>query len=387
MNWRNYVRSHLPPLHVSAEREIEIIEELAVQLESTYERARQRGLDDDGAMRLAIAEVPDWTAFARTLGTIERPDVPPPPAGGGAGGLMTGFRQDIRYAWRALVRAPGFAAVAIITLALGIGATTIVYSIVDGILLRPLPIGDANRVMLVRETFNGQDGSFSWPNFLDTRDRQTSFERFAAWRGLTANLTGVDQPRRLNVRHTTWDLLATLGVSPILGRDFTAADDRTDAERTAIVSYAFWQRELGGSADAIGRQIMLDETPVTVIGVMPQGFTIAREEDAFLTIGANIGPAAQMYAGRGNHFGIVAIARLKPGASVEGANAEIASIARQLEQEHPATNSGNSASVRPLVEVLVGTARSMLYVLLGARRKWRSADRSGRRGGALPGRC
>ncbi len=367
MHWRDYVRSHLPPLHVSAERELEIIEELAAQLESTYERGRARGLSADDASRLAIAEVPDWAALARTLGTIERPYVQPPAAGGGSGGgFMTGFQQDLRYAWRALRRAPGFAAVAIITLALGIGATTIVFSIVDGILLRPLPIAEPERVMLARETFNGQDGSFSWPNFIDTRERQTSFERFAGWRGLTANLTGVDRPRRLNVRHTTWDLLAVLGVRPVLGRDFTADDDKPGAERTAIVSYAFWQRELGGAADAIGRRIMLDEAPVTVIGVLPQGFTIAREEDAFLTIGAHIEIAAQMYAGRGNHFGIAAVARLKPGVSMEAANAELVAIARQLEQQYPATNSGNSASVRPLFEVLVGTARPMLFVLFGA---------------------
>jgi putative ABC transport system permease protein len=366
MDWRRYVRSHLPPLAVSAEREIEIVEELAGQLESTYQRARSGGAADDQAMRLAIAEVPDWAAFARTVHTIEHPHVQPPAAGAGSGGLMTGFIQDIRYAWRALTRAPGFAAVAIVTLALGIGATTIVYSIVDGILLRPLPIADPDRVMFVRETFNGQDGSFSWPNFLDTRERQTSFERFAGWRGLTANLTGVDEPRRLNVRHTTWDLLATLGVRPALGRDFTAADDKPGAARTAIVSYAFWQRQMGGTPEAIGRQIMLDESPVTVIGVLPQGFTVAREEDAFLPIGPASELAAQMYAGRGNHFGIGGIARLKPGVGIEAANAEMVSIARQLEQQYPATNSGNSASVRPLFDVLVGTARPMLFVLLGA---------------------
>jgi predicted permease len=366
MDWRRYVRSHLPPLAVSAEREIEIVEELAVQFESTYERARARGVTNDEATRIAQAEVPDWAAFARTVGSIERRHVQGPVAGAGPGGIMTGFIQDVRHAARALKRAPGFAAVSIITLALGIGATTIVYSIVDGILLRPLPIADPDRVMLVRETFNGQDGSFSWPNFLDARERQTSFERFAGWRGLTANLTGVDEPRRLNVRHTTWDLLATLGVRPALGRDFTADDDKPGAARTAIVSHAFWQREMGGTPDAIGRQIMLDESPVTVIGVLPQGFTIAREEDAFLPIGPASELAAQMYAGRGNHFGIVAIARLKPTVEAEAANAEMVSIARQLEQQYPATNSGNSASVRPLFEVLVGSARLMLYVLLGA---------------------
>jgi putative ABC transport system permease protein len=366
MNWRGYVRSQLPPLTVSPEREIEIVDELASQLEAIYDRARAKGLSDGDAQQLAFNEIPDWTAFAQSVGRIERPFRQSPAPGAGSGSLMSGIIQDIRYALRALARAPGFAAVSIVTLALGIAATTIVYSIVDGILLRPLPIADGERVMLARETFNGQDGSFSWPNYLDFRDRQTSFERFAAWRGLTANLTGVDQPRRLNVRHMTWDLLATLGVRPAIGRDFTPDDDKAGAERTAIVSHALWQRELGGSADAIGRRIMLDEAPVTVIGVLPQGFTVARDEDVFLTIGAHIEVAKMMYAGRGNHFGIAAIARLKPGTDVQTANAEMVSIARQLEQEYPATNSGNGASVRPLFEVLVSTARPMLYVLLGA---------------------
>lgn len=367
MNWRHYVRSQLPPLHVSAERELEIVEELAVQLESTFERARARGASEDEARRQAMTEIPDWAAFARTVGTIERPYQQRPAAGAGSGGFMTGLIQDIRYALRALRRAPGFAAVSILTLALGIAATTIVYSIVDGILLRPLPIVDPDRVLLARETMEDGEMSLSWPNFQDWRSRQTSFERFAGWRGLTANLTGVDQPRRLNVRHVTWDLLATLGVNVMLGRDFTAADDQFGVERTAIVSYVFWQRELGGTPEAIGRRINLDESPVTVIGVMPRGFTIAREEDIFLPFGTYADPSrTSMYSGRGNHFGLVAIARLKPGVTPASAKAEMASLARQLEQEYPATNSGNGGTAAPLFETLVGTARSMLYVLFGA---------------------
>ena len=368
MNWRAYVRSHLPPLDVSAEREHEIIEELAVQLEATFDRARANGEDDDAAMTRALAEVPDWNSLARTLGRIERPHVQAPAAGAGSGGPMSGLIQDLRYALRALKRAPGFAAVSIVTLALGIAATTIVYSIIDGILLRPLPITDPDRVMLARETSpNGSDMSLAWPNYLDWRTRQTSFESFAVWRGLTANLTGVDQPRRLNVRHVTWELLSTLGVAPALGRDFTAEDDRPGVPRTAIVSHGFWQRQMGGTTDALGRQIMLDETAVTVIGVLPRDFTIARDEDIFLPVGTFLeGPVLQMYNGRGNHFGFAAIGRLKPGVSVETARAEIVSIARQLEQEYPNTNSGNGATVRPLFDVLVSDARPMLYVLLGA---------------------
>ena len=279
---------------------------------------------------------------------------------------MTGLIQDIRYALRALRRAPGFTAVSIVTLALGIAATTIVYSIVDGILLRPLPIADPDRVMLAREATDGGDMSFSVPNYLDFRARQTSFAQFAAWRGLTANLTGIAEPRRLNVRHVTSDLLSTLGVNVMLGRDFTPGDDKFGVDRTAIVSYAFWQRELGGTPAAIGRSINLDESPVTVIGVLPPDFTVARVEDVFLPFGTYNDPKNGMYAGRGNHFGLAAVARLKPGVDPATANAEMVAIARQLEQEYPNTNSGNSASARPLFETLIGTARPMLFVLFGA---------------------
>ncbi len=368
INWRCYVREHLPPLQVSAERESEIVDELAGQLEATFERARGGGASESEARQRALAEVPDWDSLARTLGRIERPHTQPPAIGAGSGGLMTGLLQDLRYALRALRRAPGFAAVAIVTLALGIAATTIVYSIVDGILLRPLPINDADRVMLSRETSpDGSDMSLAWPNYLDWRTRQTSFESLAAWRGLTANLTGIEQPRRLNVRHVTWELLSTLGVTPAHGRDFTPADDQPGVARTAIVSHGFWQRQLGGTAEALGRQIMLDETPATVIGVLPRDFTIAREEDILLPVGTFLeGPVLAMYNGRGNHFGFAAIGRLKPGVSVDTARAEIVSIARQLEQEYPNTNSGNGATVRPLFDVLVSDARPMLYVLLGA---------------------
>ncbi len=149
-DWRRYVREHLGPLKGSPEREIEIVEELAAQLDATYSRARSSGASEADAIARAEAEVPNWQDLARTLERIERPYVPTPALGAGTGGFMTGFIQDFRYAVRALARAPGFSAVAILTLALGIGATTIVYSLVDGILLKPLPIADPDRVVLAR---------------------------------------------------------------------------------------------------------------------------------------------------------------------------------------------------------------------------------------------
>lgn len=366
MDWRTYVRSHLPPLAVSPEREIEIVEELAGQLEATYQRARANGVTDREAMARAEAEVPDWSALARTLGLIERPYLQPPVAGAGQGGLMTGLVQDLRYAVRAIARTPGFAVVSIATLALGIAATTIVYSLVDGILLRPLSIAEPDRVVLAREFIRGNEDSVSWLNFLDWRARATSYEQLAAWRGVPSNLTGVAQPRRLQSRQMTANLLTVLGVKPMLGRDLSEEDDKPGVPRTALVSYGFWQRELGGAASAIGRQLSVDEVPVTVVGVLPPSFTVARQEDLFMPFGNFVDASMPMFQLRGNHFGLAAVGRLKPGATVESANAELVSIARQLEQEYAATNAGNSAIVRPLFEALVSSSRPMLFVLLGA---------------------
>jgi predicted permease len=364
--WRRYVRSHLPPLHVSAEREIEIVDELAAQLDATYTRARSGGAGDSESMARAEAEVPNWQELARAVERIERPHRSESAPGAGTGGFMTGFIQDVRYALRALARAPGFSAVAIVTLALGIGATTIVYSLVDGVLLRPLPIRDPERVVLARTLSSDKsEMSVSFPDFQDWVARAKSFESLAAWRGFPSNLTGMGQPRRIFVRQVTANLFSVLGVRPILGRDLTAADDQPGVDRVCLVSYGFWQRELGGDASAIGRRIMLDETPVTVIGVLPADFTIAREEDAFMPFSNFLRPGSFMY-GRGNHFGLAAIGRLAPGATVESARAEIETLSRQLAQEHPDTNSGQSGTVRLLFDVLVSDARRMLWILLGA---------------------
>lgn len=365
MDWRRYVRTHLPPLEMPAEREAEMVEELAIQLSATYERELARGATDAEARAAADAEVPDWQALAHTLTRIERPYVEPAAAGAGTGGFMTGLVQDIRYALRALARAPGFTAIAVLTLALGISAATIVYAMVDGILLRPLPIHEPERVVLTRELIDGNEVSISWPNFLDWRERAASFEQLAAWRGITTNLSGFGEPRRLMARQVTANLFSVLGVAPILGRDLTAADDQPGVGRVCLVSYGFWQQQLGGDPAAVGRRIILDEVAVTVIGVLPPSFTVARIEDIFLPFGNYLTPGSFMLL-RGNHFGLAGIGRLKPGVSVTEANAEVAGLARQLELEHPATNSGNGGIARPLHDVLAGPARPMLLVLLGA---------------------
>ncbi|MGE3274468.1 MAG: ABC transporter permease [Vicinamibacterales bacterium] len=377
MDWRAYVRRHLPPLAIPAERETEIVEELAQQLEGAYDAARARGADEAGARAAASAEVPDWPALARTLERIERPlasRIPPPlrptpdsPAlGAPTGGPMTGLLQDVRYAVRALRKAPGFAAMAIATLALGIAATAIVYSLVDGVLLRPLPFRDPDRVVLVRETTNTGGGmSVAWPNFLDWQARATSFESIGGWAGYPINLTDVDRPERLLGRYVTANLFDVLGVRPALGRTFVGDDDRYGAEPVVIISDRLWRTHFGGDPGMLGRQLRLDDIPTTVVGVLPSSFSINQPDDVFLPVGQLMSPDSYRRQ-RANHWGLSAIARLKPGVPVEQARAEMDALAAQLAAEHPESNSGNGAMLLQLHELLVQDVRPMLLVLLAS---------------------
>jgi putative ABC transport system permease protein len=365
MDWRDYVRAHLPPLDVRPEREVEIVEELAIQLEGTYERARREGATDEQAEAQATDEVPDWRALADTLGGIEHAPPHRPVAGHHAGGMLTGWANDVRYACRVLAQAPFFLAAALCTLGLGIGAVTIIYSLVDGLLLKPLPIHEPDHVVLARSlTATGDEIAFSWPDFLDVQARAQSFESLAAWRGGPANLTGLGQPRRILVRQVTWNLLRVLGVAPVIGRDFTETDDAWGRERVCLISYRLWQQQFGGDVDVIGRSLMLDDRPVTIIGVLPAGYDVARLEDAYLPFGNFIVPNGPIMF-RGNHSGLAAIGRLRPGVTVDEARAEMALIAAQLEQEHPSTNAGQSATAVLLSEVLIRDTRPALALLLG----------------------
>jgi putative ABC transport system permease protein len=365
-DWRDDVRRRLSPLGTRPEREMEIVEEIASQLEAAYIAALSRGAPEADAVEAAAREVPDWDALAADLRRVERPHAEHTAPDATAGGMMSGLAQDVRYAVRSLRRAPGFAAIAIVTLALGIAAAALVFSLADGILIKPLPIADPDRVVLARElTRSGDEMSLSWPNFQDWQARARSFESLAAWRGLPANLTGTGRPRRIMVRQVTWNLFHVMGVTPALGRPLATSDDQPGVERVCLISHGFWLREFGGDPNAIGRRIVLDEVPVTVVGVLPPDFTIAREEDAFLPFGNFLTPGSFMH-GRGNHFGLAAIGRLRGGVTVDEARAEVATIAGQLAEEYPATNSGQSGTARLLTDVLVSQARPMLLVLLAA---------------------
>src|SRR5262245_985003 len=282
---------------------------------------------------------------------------------------MGSLLPDLRYGARMLLKKPGFTLIAVITLALGIGANTAIFSVVYALLLRPLPYREPERlVMLAEKSLAGQQGrrwTISYPNFSDWRERAQSFEGLASVRGQSFNLTGDERAAQLRGRTVNWNFFQLLGAQPQIGRLFAAEDDRYGAPRTAIISNGLWKERFGGDANVIGRKLLLDGQPYEVLGVLPPGFEYFRADDLFVPIGLFLDPQTS-FMDRGSQMGLYAVARLKQGVTVEQASNEMAMIAGQLEREYPAVNSGRSAMAEPLQDVMSENVRQSLWVLLGA---------------------
>lgn len=269
--------------------------------------------------------------------------------------------QDLRYAVRMLWRNPAVTGVAIIALALGVGANTAIFSVVNAVLLRPLPYAEPDRlVRLSEDSPQVPQMSISYPNFLDWREQNQVFTGLAAMQFRNLNLIGVDEPERLSGRAVSADFFHVLGVQPALGRSFSPDEDRPNANRVALISYGLWQRRFGSAPELIGRQLNLSGEIYTVIGILPADYRFGTPTDVFVPIGLR----ADQMTERGNHPGIYAIARLKPGVTVEQARSEIVSLAERIAQQYGMV--GNSATLVPLRELFVGDVRTPLLILLGA---------------------
>ncbi len=283
-------------------------------------------------------------------------------------GELMGFEalgQDLRFAVRGLFKRPSFTVVVLATLALGIGASTAIFSLVDAVLLRPLPFFEPDRLMYVSETNDGDRMSFGYPNYVDFRDRAQSYASFACHQGNSFTVIGTARPQRVDGRLVCWNFFDLLGGRPHLGRPFTALDDRVGAEPVAIVSDRFWKRDLGGDPNVIGRTVKMAERTFTIVGVLPAGFRFSRPEDVYTPLGPTV-TADSGWLDRGNHFGLYAVARLKPGVPLEQAGAEADRIAADLSRAYPNTNSGSGARVVPLHERLVEEVRDTLVALMAA---------------------
>ncbi len=283
--------------------------------------------------------------------------------------MIADLWQDLRYGARMSLKNPGFTTIAVLTLALGIGANTAIFSVVDALLLRPLPYHEPERlVMLSEKQRDGGRMNIPYPNYSDWRERAQSFEGMASIRNQPLNLTGVDRPAQLRGRTVNWNFFQLLGVRPQLGRLFVAEDDRYGAARTALISNAMWKERFGGDASVIGGKLLLDGESYEVIGVLPPGFEYFRPalaDDLYTPIGLFFKPQTGL-TDRRVSMGLYALARLKPGVTVEQANNEMAGIAAQLEREYPEANSGRSAQAEPLQDVMSEGVRQSLWALLGA---------------------
>ncbi|HEX9763862.1 MAG TPA: ABC transporter permease [Candidatus Acidoferrales bacterium] len=273
--------------------------------------------------------------------------------------------QDLRYAARQLLRSPGFTAVAVLTLALGIGANTAIFSVVNSVLLNPLPFSESERLVLLwqrSEQFRVM--MVSYPDFLDYREQNTVFEEMALYnRYQNRNLTGVGEPQRLSAAVVTSGVFRVLRVQPALGRPFLPEEDERGAPKVALLGHEFWQRNFGGNQDVLGRVVSLDGEPFTIVGVLPPNLQFLQSIDVWLPMGTFV---SDNLLNRGNHVGMVGIARLKPGASLEQARDEMDRIAKGLEGQYPDSNVGVGVAVNQLYEVRVGDTRPALLLLLGA---------------------
>jgi putative ABC transport system permease protein len=273
--------------------------------------------------------------------------------------------HDLRYAFRQLIASPGFTAVAILTLALGIGACTAIFSVVNGVLLRPLDYPQPDRIVIIRETNLPQFPEFSVspPNYLDWQKQTKSYSYLAAYGGAQINLTGEGEPQRLIGVGATADYFKVYGVQPVLGRMFLPGEDVTGKDHVVVLSNPFWQRVFGGEKNVIGRSIQLDGEPYTVIGVAPPDFGQASKVDLWKPLAFSPEERSNKY--RGAHY-LSVIGRLKPGVSVTQAEAELKLLAAQLARQYPDSNKGWSVFVSPMLDYSVRDVRVVLYVLLGA---------------------
>ena len=272
--------------------------------------------------------------------------------------------REFRLAFRALRKQPGFTTIAVLTIALGVGANSAIFTVVDAVMLRPLPFHDAGRVVVINErTPTFPLLSLSAENFRDVCREATTLQACGAFRNFTANLSGGSEPERVSAKMLTANMRPLLGVAPIVGRGFATDEDRPGGPPVAILSHGLWQSRFGGRDTVTAERILLDGTPYAIVGVLPSSFRLFQKADVFLPIAPFI--AAQP-EDRGWHPGILPVARLRDGIPLEQARTEIAGIAARLEKAYPETNTRVTMTVTPARDLMIQGVRTALLVLLAA---------------------
>jgi predicted permease len=272
--------------------------------------------------------------------------------------------KDIRFSIRSLIRRPGFTAIAVITLAVGIGINAALFSVVNGVLLNPLPFPQPEQLVTIDQSKpNFETGAVPYPNFLDLRKENQTFSAMSIFRGAAFSLIGSGEPERVNGRFVSADFCSVFGISPVVGRGFLPHEDEPGVTPTVLISHDLWQRKFAGDRNVITRTITLDDRSYYVIGVLPADFKFFQTGDVFVPIGQLNAPALKR---RGAGMGLHGIGRLKPGVTVEQGRADLNRIYQNLAVTYPETNKGNGAAVGLLKQRVVGNIGPTLWLLLGA---------------------
>ena len=331
--------------------------EIEAHLQLEFERQRELGLSEEEARAAARR------AFGNVMQTKER--------------LYESSRwlwwdhfwQDVRYGARMLRKSSGFVVIAILTLAIGIGANTALFSVVNGVLLNPLPYAEPDRlVALYTHAYQFDKASISYPNFLDWSRQNDSFSSLAAFRGETFTMTGIGEPERLEANMVSATFFPLLGVNPIIGHNFEGKEDQLGAARVALISEGLWKRKFGGDPDIVGKSIRLDSNLYTITGVIPATFhyqsnNYRSKAEVYIPLGQWNNP---LFRDRRTGMGMDAVGRLKPGVTLAQAKSDMSRVANHLAEVYPDIDKGQGITLVPLKQNLVGDIKPFLLMLLAA---------------------
>jgi putative ABC transport system permease protein len=373
-DWKAEIKERLSGLDIDPGREREIVDELAQHLEDRYQELRLSGASEPEAYHDALEELAGSQQLKRDLGRIVRRPSPEPIVFNRKGrfSMISSLLQDLHYAARMLRRTPGFTSIAVLCMALGIGGTTTIFSIIHPILLTRLPYKDPNRVAMIFSIWRfgnrtGDRGAVSGPDMLEWRNRAHSFEQIEAFSVQQVSLAGGDAPLRVQTASVTGGLFSLLGIDPRMGRVFSddeqssgvATEDVLGQRRApvAVISDKLWRADFGADPGTVGKTITLDGSIATIVGIMPPGFSFPLEADLWLPI--------QIPTTRSNAF-LTVIGRLASNVSLEQARSEMSAVAHALHEEHPSSDNDLGLNTISLRRYLVGDVEPTLLVLFGA---------------------
>ena len=361
-DWARHVRSRLASLRLSPSRENEIVEELSQHLDDRWRELTAGGTPHDEATRLALAEFREGNLLAQYMAPLRQAQTTAPiTPGAPAGHVLTDVWQNVRYGTRTLRKQPAFTVAAVLTLALGIGANTAMFSIVNAVLLQPLPYPDPSRLFVVHPQLKTR---VSAENFLDLQRDAHSFDAFGAYVGTGFTLTDRGEPEFVMGQTISAELLDALDVRPLAGRPFRPDENEGGRDQVMLLSHGLWQRRYAGDPGIVGRTITANGKPYTVVGVMPAAFEFPQGRFE-LWVPFAFRNNAQGMVNRGTHFLQVA-GRLRGGISVEQAQAELDTIASRLALEYPDVNTGLTMRLTSLLDETVANVRPALLIVLSA---------------------